>query len=71
MIKNVEDFLNDEAKDTVFSIADFKKKYGSKTPGLLVGKFISKSPHFEGQEALTFALGTMMADLAFALENEK
>ncbi len=53
------------------NIQDFKKKYGVKTPGLLVEEFIRKAPDFPGGLELARSLGTMIADLESALSEIK
>jgi hypothetical protein len=49
-------------------IEDFKKKYGNRTLGMLVGIFVNKAPPFKGDEKLAKELGMIIADLESALE---
>lgn len=45
----------------------FKKKYGTLTPGLLIGKLVLLAPDFPGDLELARELGRMIADLETAL----
>lgn len=58
----------------VATIQEFKKKYGTKTPGLLIGKFIKLAPEFppetkEQGRQLVRELGILAADLEVALRD--
>ena len=53
----------------VANIQEFKKKYGTKTPGLLIGKFVKLAPEFPGDRELARELGVLAADLEVALRD--
>ena len=58
----------------VANIQEFKKKYGSETPGLLIGKFVKMCPEFPGEtreqgRQLVRELGVLAADLEVALRD--
>ncbi len=52
------------------TLAEFRKKYGVRTPGLLIEKFIGLAPDFPGGERLARLLGEMVADLEAVLATE-
>ena len=49
------------------TIEEFKKEYGTKSLGLLVGLFIKRAPEFHGGEELASEIGKMIGDLESAL----
>lgn len=51
-----------------FDIHEFKKKYGSKELGILVGEFIKQAPEFKGDRELARKIGRVIGDLEFALD---
>ena len=51
----------------VYNISDFKKKYGTDTLLLLVGKYIRQSGDFPGCNELAFEIGSVLGDLIYAL----
>lgn len=55
----------------IADIQEFRTKWGTLGPGLLVGKFIEMAPEFEGESELAKMIGEMMGDLQFALEHLK
>lgn len=56
-------------KSDINQIESFKKKYGTRTLGLLVGSFIKRSPEFDGGVDLAKEIGKMIGDLESALES--
>lgn len=55
---------------TVISIHEFKKKWGTETWRLLIETFIKRAPSFPGDLELARAIGEMVADLGSALKTE-
>lgn len=53
----------------ITDIHEFRTKWGTKGPTLLIGRLIELAPEFDGDEALAGMLGEMMGDLQFALEH--
>lgn len=64
-------FDNFESGYPVFNLSDFKKKYGTKTFGLVIGEFIKRAPSFRGDDALAAEIGEMLVDLETALTHEQ
>lgn len=52
-----------------FDIHEFKKKYGSKELGILVGEFIKQAPEFQGDRELARKIGRVIGDLEFVLDH--
>ena len=52
---------------SVASVQDFKRKYGTRTFGMLVGKLVLLAPEFPAESVLARALGEATADLEAAL----
>lgn len=53
----------------VASIQDFKRKYGTRTLGMLVGKLVLLAPEFPAESVLAKALGEATVDLEAALNS--
>lgn len=45
------------------TLAEFRQKYGTRTPGLLVEEFVRRAPAFPGDGDLARALAQLVADL--------
>jgi hypothetical protein len=45
------------------TLAEFKAKWGIKTPNLIIGEFIARAPEFPGDEALAETIGELLGDL--------
>ncbi len=52
------------------TLAEFRKKYGIRIPGLMVSQFVGLAPEFPGDERLAQLLGEMVADLESVLRTE-
>ena len=60
-----------EGNHLPMDLTAFKRKYGTRTLGLLVGRFIEAAPAFPQEKVLAEAIGIMIADLEWALEHHK
>lgn len=52
------------------TIEAFLAKYGTETPGLMVGAFLRKAPAFKYSKEYSEYIAELMADLQSALETE-